>query len=123
MPWGNDMSRSTEDFVKNLVAALPQLEVIYREHLADNDELLPHVFMGEIARLVLADVKNAERAGWLSTLLELLESGLCSGRSEIAELIGVSFVENLCAENAAVHSLLPKLGEGLRKEFRSICGV
>jgi len=79
--------------------------------------------MGEITTLVIASTARSEPAEWRAKLLQQLESGLESGNSDVAELVGVSFVENLCGENAAVEALLPTMGNALRKELKSICGI
>jgi hypothetical protein len=116
------MRNSVADFVARLTSASPELTEVYRQHIADQGELLPHVLMGEVTRLVVASVSH-EQADWLPALLKQLEAGLVSGDGDIAELIGVSFVENLSGENAALKNLVPAMGEALRREVRLICGV
>jgi hypothetical protein len=120
--WESDMKDSVTDFVARLTSGSPELTEVYRQHVADQGELLPHVLMGEITRFVVASVGN-EHADWLPGLLRRIEAGLLSGDGDIAELIGVSFVENLSGENAALKNLVPVMGEALRREVRSICGV
>jgi hypothetical protein len=117
------MSRGADDFVSQLVAAVPALAAVYREHIADNGEPLPHVFMGDVTRFAIAGAEHEDSADSLSTLLTLLEGGLNSGDSDVAELIGVSFVENLCGEDDAIQLLLPRMGRSLRQEMKRICGV
>jgi hypothetical protein len=117
------MGRSADDFVSRLVTAVPKLAPVYQQHFADNDELLPHVFMGDVTRFAIANAEHEDSAGSLSALLALLESELNSSDSEVAELIGVSFVENLCGEDDAIQLLLPRMGEALRQEMRRICGI
>ena len=116
------MSDHVADFVSRLASTSTELADTYREHLADQGELLPHVLMGAITRVAIASA-GSEQAHWLTELLEQLEAGLASGDDDIVELIGVSFVENLSGENAAIQRLIPFMGEALRKEVKSICGV
>ncbi len=116
------MSDHVADFVSRLASTSTEMAELYRDHLADQGELLPHVLMGAITRVVIASA-GTEQAHWLSQLLEQLEGGLASGDEDIVELIGVSFVENLSGENAAIRLLIPFMGEALRKEVKSICGV
>jgi len=40
-------------FVQDLVFAIPELKPLLANHLADNDELLPHVFIGDLTRFVV----------------------------------------------------------------------
>lgn len=114
---------STVAFVDHLVAKVPELAEAYRLHLADFDVLLPHVFMGEVARFVVTHATSAPEGNPVSRILGCLEQGLQSGDKQVAELIGVSFVENLSSEKATLEGLLPRLGEALRREVKSICGV
>jgi hypothetical protein len=116
------MTSPVLDFVCRLTSTSRELTEVHRKHIADQGELLPHVLMGEIARLVIASASR-EQPAWLPKLLQQLEVGLLSGDSDVAELIGVSFVENLSGENAALKTLIPTMGETLRREVRSICGA
>jgi hypothetical protein len=116
------MNNHVADFVRRLASMSPVLTDVYRQHLADQGDLLPHVLMGDITRAAIAGA-NDRKANWLPTLLEQLEAGLASGDDDIVELIGVSFVENLSGESSAIRALIPSMGEALRKEVRSICGV
>ena len=116
------MKTPVEDFVSRLTSISPELTEVHRQHITDQGELLPHVLMGAITRLVIANV-GCKQAEWLSILLQQLEAGLLSGNGDVAELIAVSFVENLSGENAAIQTLLPEMGEALRREVKSICGV
>lgn len=116
------MNNPVADFVGRLTSISRELTEVHRQHIADQGELLPHVLMGEVTRLVIASA-GSEQADWLPKLLQQLEAGLVSGDGDIAELVGVSFVENLSGENAAIQALIPAMGDALRKEVRSICGV
>ncbi len=51
-----------------------------------------------------------------------METGLTSGTDEVKELIGVSFVENLCGEKAALRLLKPLMGPRMKKEVENVCG-
>ena len=104
------MSERTLDFMSRLIAQLPELAHVHREHLDDYDELLPHVFLGEVMRFVVLNSPRKETAGWIDRFLNQVEMGLLSGDDEVGELIAVSFVENLCGENAAIQALLPGMG-------------
>jgi hypothetical protein len=41
------------DYVRNLVRLVPSLLPAMDEHLKDNDEMLPHVFFGDLTRVVI----------------------------------------------------------------------
>ena len=117
------MYRDVFGFVEDVASASAEIGSLFREHIADQGELLPHVLMGDICRLVVATAVVAGSCPvWLTRLLQQLDSGLASGVDEVAELIGVSFVENLCDENHVIDVLRPWMGEALRREVKAICG-
>jgi hypothetical protein len=49
-----------ETFVGRLLQVLPELKSTYEQHLADNDLLLPHVFMGDVTRFVIGRMKHSK---------------------------------------------------------------
>lgn len=119
------MSHVTVDFVVRLVGRIPFLEPTMREHLADNfGEVLPHVFFGDLTRLVVGDVSptaDASIAGAgaaeFRELLDALEEAFAAGPEEISELIAVSFLENLPRRSGDGDRLRDLLGPGLRAEL------
>jgi hypothetical protein len=117
------MSDQVADFVRRLASTSPDLVDVYRQHLADQGELLPHVLLGDITRVVVTASTRGEQVDWLPGFLQQLEAGLVSGDDDVAELVAVSFVENLSGENAAIRNLVPSMGEMLRREVKAICGV
>jgi hypothetical protein len=89
--------------IERLVRAFPELQHTLDEHLKDNDELLPHLFYGDVSRWFVErclanDERAAEFAQWLEGEFEgkvdSLEDQL-QGRESVDNLISVSFVENL----------------------------
>jgi hypothetical protein len=116
------MTIGATDFVRRLIAAVPELDEVYRQHVIEYDELLPHVLMGDVTRFAIANVGLSGIEGSLSKLLVFLEDELVSSDREISELIGVSFIENLCGERDAMDVLFPRMGKALRKEALAIWG-
>ena len=110
-------------FAGQLISAVPALLSVRDRHLEEYDELLPHVFMGDVTRFAVANAGTGNSGGSLPALLAVLEKGLNSDNHAVAELIGVSFVENLCGETAAIEWMLPRMGKLLRLEVKRICGV
>ena len=90
---------STDDLVRDLVAAHADLGEIHREHLADYNQLLPHVFMADVTRWLVAHGPDA-------LVLDMLEEHLASGDEEAQNFVAVSFVENLEPEDEAVRAAL-----------------
>ena len=74
---------------------------VYDKHIEDYDELLPHVFFGDLTRYVVELYKatldcSQDKSKWdeLDTILSYLEDGISGNDEEIQELIAVSFLEN-----------------------------
>lgn len=112
-----------ELFIERLLRTVPELKVVYAEHLADNDNmLLPHVFMGDVVRFIVAEANSADGLPILQKLTQHLESELGAGSAEATELIRASFVENLIDEKVTVDKLKPFMGSNLLREIEEICG-
>lgn len=109
-------------YTEKLIQSVPALQQIYREHLRDNDVLLPHVLFGEITRFVVNKARKAEYDSSIARLLNEFENGLKEGPEEVRELISASFVENLCGETGAIKALKPLMREKLRSKLATICG-
>jgi hypothetical protein len=113
---------SGEIFVGRLLQVLPELKAVHDRHIADNDSLLPHVFMGDVTRFIIAEVGRSGMHETLKRLLFFFEKELSSGEPEAKELILASFVENLIGETATVEKLVPLMGTNLRREVKAIIG-
>lgn len=102
----------TRKFIEDLIREVPSLAPLQTEHIKEFDEMLPHVFFGELTRYVLRlynDSCGSDHTQELTTLqqvLDRLEEGFAYGEEKVKELIAVSFLENLTGEEGR---------EGLRK--------
>ena len=86
------MSVNTIVFCKSLAGLCPDVANILNEHMDDNMELLPHVFMADVTRYVLADGR------FRSTLVKYLDQSFSTKGTDVENLIAVSFVEYLDAD-------------------------
>lgn len=112
------MSESTIDLVDSLVAKFPTLEPVLREHLADNfGEVLPHLFFGDLTRYVVSEFVRTGGPGRVQPMLDELELAFSAGDDEVAELIAVSFLENLPGPGEAGGAVKDLLGPRLRSEL------
>jgi hypothetical protein len=75
-----------------LVADVPELRPAWEEHLADNGEALPHVFMGDVARFAKGVGDGGDEA-LRARLAVALEKLAASEHEGVVNLIHVSFVE------------------------------
>lgn len=72
----------------------PSLRPIFEEHVADNGEVLPHVFFGLVTEWARDAANDPRHSDELDRLLAALEQGLIDGEARIVNLVEVSFVEN-----------------------------
>jgi hypothetical protein len=80
----------THSFAWTLVNRVPLLRPIYEEHVHDNHELIPYVFMGDVTRVVLALHDDALRGNGvaderLTELLNALETGMASSEKSVQD--------------------------------------
>jgi hypothetical protein len=122
------MTEATINFIDHLVASVPDLEDLLREHLSDNfGEVLPHVFFGEIARFAVSEASQFDDglagehriSSSLEALLRELDDGVATG-GDITELICVSFLENLPRQGQPGDHIRDVLGPNLRAELDEV---
>jgi hypothetical protein len=113
---------TAKSFIEELLRVVPELRPAYEIHLVDNATLLPHVFMGDVARFVVVESASHEKQSTLVHLVGFLENALTDGGKEIQELIAASFVENLIGETKALQSLKVLMGPNLKRQVETICG-
>jgi hypothetical protein len=100
---------STGDLLRDLQAAHPAVAGVVATHLADHDEVLPHLLMADITRWLVAD-------GPQPAVLTILERHFTEGDEHVQDVIALSFLENLLGEDAAVRwALGPRLAAALRQ--------
>lgn len=114
--------KPTEQFARKILAIVPELHETYKAHIDNNDELLPHVFLGDITRFILHASKMIDQRDAITRLLKVLEDGLLSDQDEIVELVTVSFIENLCGEDEAIAFMHPQLGDTTKRALTAMCG-
>jgi len=108
--------------VDQLLEAVPELRPAYEKHVSDYDELLAHVFFGDVTRYV-AQKARLDKMGKdtpLERTLRVMERCLTSGREEVQELVAVSFVENLMEHSELLAALKPLMGPSLIRQFEDL---
>jgi hypothetical protein len=112
-----------ERFVNAVTDAVPRLRRLLDRHVAQFDELLPHVFMGAVSRFAIGAFQRcttgvARACLELDALLAAIEQGWVAGGEDVHELIGVSFLENVAEDVAGSRELQSRLGPVLRREVQ-----
>lgn len=114
------MSAATVRFVHELVERFPALKPLLTEHMKDNfGEVLPHLFMADVTRWVIAAFLADEWAQ-LVPLLSFLEHAYEKDGPVIEELISVSFLEHLPRPDEAGWKIRNLLGQELRDQLTVI---
>lgn len=119
------MRRSTcELWIERLVQAVPQLTSLYDEHRSDYDDVLPHVFLGDVARYITQGFTGNEstktrgsRGRDAVEVLRILDEALATGDPDLVELVSVSFLENIDWETAEGQSIRSAMGPRLLEEL------
>ena len=113
-------------FFEMMLNKVPELCPFYEEHLADNDELLPHVFMRDVTRFIvdlqnqMLQSKSEKVEKVVSKLFTLFEDAMNYGNSEVQNLVAVSFLENLESDNPSYSVLKSKFGQKLLEDLSTI---
>jgi len=106
MPYSKTPVDANEQlFIRGLVREVPELAPTFQEHVEFHEELLPHVFMGDVGRFVVANAIGRDSKSALARLMAYLEEGLANGPAGVQELIVVSFVEYLQDEASTILAL------------------
>lgn len=110
-------------YIHELIEAVPRLQPLLARHVEYFDELLSHVFMGEVSRFAVAEFARCTDDGGsgcpdLIALLAALEQGFCDGGEDVQNLISVSFLENVAEEAVVSPEFLSLFGSVLRREIQ-----
>lgn len=117
-----------DNVVAELVTQVPELAPRLAEHQQDYDEILPHVFFGDVVRYVEAHCDELTTAmpdlGTVQCgayrVLQFLEEAMASDDEQVQELVSASFVESFVLGTEAYDRVLAVCGPRLREEFRVI---
>ncbi|HEV2500238.1 MAG TPA: hypothetical protein VGY31_11730 [Terriglobia bacterium] len=114
---------SYENVTEGLLQSAPELRPLLDEHIQQYDELLPHVFFGDVTRFVMDRVRTEGGAGnqdaVVRRILGFLEEAMASSDENVQELVSLSFLENLDPSDPAYEELKAMLGPNLRRELEN----
>ena len=107
-----------DTFPDHLCTVVPGFARVYDEHVADYDEVLPHVLLGDLVRFLSKEVEvhGAESAA-LKEAMALLERGMESPDPRLQELVAVSFLENLEPEAPGFPAIRRLFGARLEEQY------
>lgn len=115
------VSTETVVFTRELAARIPALQPILRDHIYDNAEILPHLFMVDLFRWAVKEAESPElnsgslRAGSLAAVGGKLcaVTGRSPGRQHSRQPDCRSFLEYLLAPSDRVEPLIALLGPSM----------
>jgi hypothetical protein len=106
-----------QNIVPTLVAEIPSLRPRLTSHVQDQQEILPHVFFGNLTRYVLSLLDRASPSDCqdeIDRILAVLEKGMEDSDPDVCDLIGTSFLENLDQTGPHYDKIVPLLGPKLK---------
>jgi len=106
-------SLSYTQVVPRLLREVPELVTTMSEHVRDNDEVLPHVFFGDLTRYVHSEVAHG-RSDTVRRILIVLEMAVASQDQRTRDLVGVSFLENLQSDPTVFSALSALAGPEMK---------
>lgn len=112
-----DPAISFTSFIRLLLHEIPELKLVYDQHIDDYDELLEHVFMGDVTRFAEQLYVTDPRSECLIRLLRFLDKSYAVEDEKLKELISVSFLENLSRDEEFFEGFRGLLGETLSEEL------
>jgi hypothetical protein len=107
-------------FIHALIDRFPLLKSSLDEHIIDNDELLPHVYLGSVAQRLVSMTKDSADSQFVMDVLSFVEAAFEAGSPELDELISVSFIELLSPYDLDDRRVFDILPEKLSNEARKI---
>lgn len=105
-------------FVGALVYRFRVLMPLLQEHLDAYDEMIPHLFLGDVTRWIVDRVSGVAAVDpIIHDILAFFEVGFKAGGNSEKELISVSFLENFPLRSERGSDLRGLVGPELKKEL------
>ncbi len=113
----NEVMLNFLSFIKMLLENVPELKSVYDEHIDDYDELLEHVFMGDVTRFAESLYRRDPNSECLTKLFNFIDKAYLTEDKKLQELISVSFLENLSQNEESYLGIKQLLSDALRCEL------
>ena len=105
------------EFVARLRAEVPKFSDSVDEHLADNDELLLHLLLSDLAR-TCSTAWRSEGVELTRSALALLDAALTDGDDYVSNAVSVSFVEDIGPWDPTVRDFVASWPPALLQDAR-----
>src|SRR5688572_28714566 len=111
-----------DEWVPGLAQAVPALAPLLSEHIAFYKEILPHVFMYDVALETVAALHSVDRgqalalsAGDARAVLQIAEDAMAASDPEVTNVVQISFLDNLMKFEVPLADILREVGPECRK--------
>lgn len=107
-------------FVGDLIGKVPELQPVLDEHIHENDDPLPYVFMGAVRDFMLSEERSnrLEPHQPAARILEFIEGQLKQGGEYMQGFVHASFTDNFPDESSVLQKLEPLIGPLLRQQLK-----
>jgi hypothetical protein len=89
---------NSDNFIHTLLADVPEFEASYQEHIADYDEILPHVLFGDLFDFLVAHQDNPDI---VCRIVGFINRAAASSDNYIIGMVRVSFFEHVAFSELA----------------------
>jgi hypothetical protein len=108
------MDLTYENFPERLRDQVAGFSAVYDQHVSDNDQVLPHVLLGDLVRFVEERVRaEGPESPPLRMVLDLMEAALGARDAKLRNLVMVSFLENVDLRDPTWSKIKLKFGPRL----------
>lgn len=109
------MPLTTKQFVDRLLEAAPEVQPLLDEHLADFDEVLPHLLVARVRDMTIEAFDGGDHE-LASRIVDVLDEGLRIGDESVENAVAVSFVGDTPLWDPARKRFINSWPQGLRDE-------
>jgi hypothetical protein len=108
-------------FIGELLKKVPELQSAFDEHIRDNDDPLPYLFIGDVQRFVVAEAEASrlEPTQPAARILNFFEENLRSGGQYTAGFIHASFTDNFPDNDPVLLKLSQLIGPLLKQQLKA----
>lgn len=120
------MKNNQINLIQKVTSKFPFLECVLQEHIRAYDEIIPHVFFGELTRFIVNMAKTSKLTGNfnnLDNILKYLEEVYKSKEQDLRNLIEVSFIENLDINDQSYKIIFEHTGGLIKNAMKKNFGI
>lgn len=112
-------NREGADWIRRLADEVPALKTILREHVAENREILPYPFVGEVFSITLrwCQTGREDQLGAARAVIEALDRAYATEEEGVRSMIELSFLMGLEGDEPGYRELRALIGDRFEGRF------